>query len=201
MLLDYFSPIIEQLKDGKQPTQSNSDIPFQSSDDSEKVIEIYRPWVDRWALGNENMQEWVMGYNVLTETFNLFNLNARQIKLLYIRLRRLSKNKPPVPAPWNWVWSKLLTKKYRRMDQSKRSSARTELKNKGFYRIRENTIWKHAYYWIIVRILEIKQMDLLDYLYHEFDNFIDVYDFSDKILKPFDDVFGYKRTVGRPKHK
>jgi hypothetical protein len=162
MLLDYFPPIMEQLIIGKQPTQSNSDIPFQSSDDSEKVIAIYRPWVDRWALNSKNMLEWVMGYNVLTKTFNLFNLNARQQKLLYIRLRILSNNKAPVPEPWDWVWSKLLTKKYRRLDQSKRSSARTKLKNKGFYRIRENSIWKHAYYWIMFYILGCSETDLTE---------------------------------------
>ena len=159
---------------------------------------LYKQWVDTWALGSSKILEWVVGANVPEIILNMLrpDFNRQDWRRLQNRLTDFnSKFSPP------WVWKTLLSAEYKRLDQTKRKLARHTVQNQGYYHKRERTLLTHACYWIMIRILEIKQETLLNELASNSskkDFLLTTNDLTDRILKPFDDVFDYKRKPGRP---
>ncbi len=194
VLLHFFDPIVQKAKGGEKLNEIGS--PFQSDADEEKASSIYRTWVDSWALGSDKMLEWVIGFNVITTILNLLGLNHQDRQRLHNRIADLGSN-----LSLSWVWQTLLSGDYRRLDQTKRALARHTAQSKEFYRLRERTFWTHAYYWIMVRILEIQPSKLLNELAansSKKDFRLTENDLTDKILKTFDDALEYNRVPGRP---
>lgn len=189
-------------KYGKAGKPMDMPLPFNKEYEEKKVLDNYRPWVVEWALGSEKMLEWVAGKNVFDTTFNSFGLNREQLRRLNDRLLEVgNKYKSTIPRPWNWVWPALLSGDYKRVESTKRELARRELQSKGFYRLRERSLLIGARYWIIVRILCVKQSTLLDELIKHTtkgDFKLTENDLSDRILRPFDEALKINRIPGRP---
>lgn len=196
-MLDYYYTVGERVKAGKDTRDLGPTSQFDNN--TEKIRAIYKPWVDKWALGSDKMLVWVAGSNIVKIILETVGFNRQALRRLQKNSKILSDQLGCDITP-PWIWEIILNDDYRRTDQTKRKSARQELRNDGYRTVREEKLWEHLRYWIIVRILEIKPKDLLDELN---DNSIDgilitEQDLSDKILKPFDEVFEYERKRGRP---
>lgn len=188
-----FKPVMQEARAGK-PTNT----PQMSEVEIENIYAIYRTWVNDWALGNPKTLEWVIGSNIPEIILNVLrsDFNRQDWRRLQNRLTDFSsKFSPP------WVCKTLLSGDYKRLDQTKRELARHTVQNWEYYRKRERTLLKHACYWIMVRVLAIKPDTLLNELTKNSskeDFKLTTNDLTDRILKPFDDVFDYKRKPGRP---
>lgn len=196
-MLDYYYTLGERVKAGKDTKDLGPTSQFDS--DVEKIGATYKPWVDKWALGSEKMLAWVAGSNVVNAILEIVGFDSQALRRLQKNAKISAKQLGSDISP-PWIWETIFNDDYRRVDQIKRKSARQELRNDGYRTQREEQLWKHLRYWIMVRILEIKPKDLLDELNtNSVDGIlITEQDLSDKILKPFDEVFEYERKRGRP---
>lgn len=190
-LLSLLNPVIARVRAGKA-----SSTPHVSEAENEKIVSIYRQWVDTWALGSNKMLEWVSSSQISQILLNMLPFRRRDLRRLESKLRAIG-NQFCIP----WVWETLLSGHYRRLEQTQRELARRTVQSQGFYHLRERTLLIHARYFIIVRILAIKQNVLLDELAKNCsrgDFNLTTNDLTDRILRPFDDVFAYERKPGRP---
>jgi len=193
-LLNFFKPVMRDATDGKKRTAEGA--PLTSAAEIEKMTAIYLPWVKDWALGNSKMLDWVISNNVPFIVMDMLkkDFNRADLRRLDARLNELGGL---ISIPW--VWKTLLSSDYHRMDQKKRELARRSVQDKGFSHISERGVLTRARYWIMIRILAIKPNQLLAELAGNKRDFsLTTADLSDKILRPFDDIFDYERAPGRP---
>lgn len=150
-LLSLFKPVIADARAGKKTNTLQLLEP-----DNEKIISIYKKWVDTWALGSNTMLEWVAGIHIFQNVFGMLPLSRADLRRLEGRLNQIaSQFSPP------WVWKTLLSGEYRRLDQTRRELARRTIQSDGFYRKRERELLTHARYWIMFYILGYGETELI----------------------------------------
>ncbi len=163
-------------------------VPFLNDEQISKVASIYQERVDSWVMGSSKMLMFAGGINVFNVTFSLAGLKPDEIQRLATRIKKMA-GRDNLP----WAWQTLLSGDYRRLDETKRELARRSVQSTGYFRMRERTMWKHAYYWVMVRILGFSETDLIEKLTLP----VDRTNFS-KIFKPFDESLLEKDDVPRP---
>ena len=176
-LLGLFNPVMVKARVGKTPST-----PQLSEAENEKIVSIYKQWVDTWALGSNKMLVWVSGSNIYQTIFNMLPFSRSDLRRLESRLAKIGGQVSPP-----WVLKTLLSGDYQRLDQTKRELARRTMQSQGYYRKRERELLTFARYWIIVRVIGYGETDLVNKLQLDNESFNYVREnFSTKVLKPFD---------------
>ena len=184
-LLSLFNPVMQQVRAGRKATT-----PVVAEADNDKIIAIYRPWVDTWALGSQKMLVWVSGSNIPNILFDILkgSFSRKESRQLEHRISELgAKFSPP------WVWKTLLSGEYRRIDQTNRELARRTIQSQGFNHRKEATAIIRARWWIIVRVLNLTESQLDQMLGRG--RHIDSYSHD---LEPIDKALGFERIAGPP---
>jgi hypothetical protein len=151
-LLSLFKPVMADVRAGKK-----TNTPQLSEPDNEKIISIYKQWVDTWALGSNTMLEWVAGIHIFQIVFGMLPLSRADLRRLESRLKQIGSQFSP-----SWAWKTLLSGEYRRLDQTRRELARCTIQSDGFYRKHERALLTHARYWIMFYILGYSETDLTE---------------------------------------
>jgi hypothetical protein len=176
----FYNPIITQVKAGKQFFIKDEDFINYNYD---RISDIYREWVNRWALGSEKMLAFAGALNFYNSILSYLGLSNRSTRrILQERLIQLSKrsNHPSGILAWETLFSA----EYRRIDETNRELARRKVQDLGFNRIRERVLLTAARYWTMIRILGYGELELILKLGLN----IEQSNFSTKVLKPFDNA-------------
>lgn len=185
-LLSLFKPVMADARAGRKATT-----PVVTEADNDKIIAIYRPWVDAWALGSEKMLVWASGSNIPNILLDILkgSFSRKESRQLENRISGLgAKFSPP------WVWKTLLSGEYRRLDQTRRELARRTIQSDGYYRKREKELLIHARYWIMFYILGYSETELSE-------TFNIPLPSMSRMLKPFNEALltpGQRPKSGRP---
>jgi len=169
--------------------------PYQPDEFTKRVKEIFKPWVNKWAIGSDRMLVWLLLCCIVEDIwFCCLGLSRR-------RLRR-TDGKPAKELvafathgdkELGWAWEALLSVEYSRAEQATRDAARCKVQSGGFYRVRETTLARGADYFVRARILREKPLHRLaeDILSQEARNLL-------KILAPYDYALDWHRHPGAP---
>ncbi len=111
-LLSLFKPVMADARAGKKTST-----PQLSDPENEKIVSIYRQWVDTRALGSNTMLEWVAGMHIFQIVFGMLPLSRTDLRRLESRLTQIGNQFSPP-----WVWKTLLSGEYRRLDQTRRDA-------------------------------------------------------------------------------
>lgn len=127
--------------------------PFQPNKDEGKFIDIFKPWVDKWAASSPIMAKWLALANEVEYVLIPLGVDLNKLfkngKPTNDLMQQINKLNPDL----EWAWNLLISGEYERAKASAREMARSKVQDSGYYRLTERGLLVWSRYWIIVRVL------------------------------------------------
>ncbi|MFC1917208.1 hypothetical protein ACFLXH_00950 [Chloroflexota bacterium] len=169
-----------------------------------KLLAIYQPWADKWAVGSQLMSAWIFADIFYTIVVQSLGVDPRFYKKEMLSSRgdlaraMVSSSYPELKNEYRVLLDPHMPKAKKRQ----RKEARKELQQRNFYRKRDGELITAARWWVIVRILKYSESELVNNkipLYDDGSGGIAMSNFSHSILAPYDEALNYTPPKGRPR--